>query len=289
LLASEYIDLTTYAIPAFALLVGLEVWWLSSDRRRGGALGYERRDAVASVAMGVISTIFVAAINLGVLAIADWLWQWRITDLGTGWAGWTVAVVGWDFLYYWQHRAEHEVRLLWACHVNHHSSQRYNLTTALRQPWTPWTHLLFYPPLALLGVRPWMILAAEGIDLIYQFWVHTEAVGRLPRWFELVFNTPSHHRVHHGSNPEYLDKNYGGILIVFDRLFGTFEPEVAPVRYGLTKNIDTYNPARIAFHEYAALGHDVRAAGTWHDRVGHVFHGPGWRPDAVPERVAVRG
>ena len=278
MLASEYIDLTTYAIPAFALLVGLEVWWLASDRRRGEALGYERRDAFASVAMGVLSTVFVAVINLGVLAIADWLWQWRIGDLGTGWAGWTVAVVGWDFAYYWQHRAEHEVRVLWACHVNHHSSQRYNLTTALRQPWTPWTHLLFYPPLALLGVRPWMILAAEGIDLIYQFWVHTEAVRRMPRWFELVFNTPSHHRVHHGSNPEYLDKNYGGILIVFDRLFGTFEPEVAPVRYGLTKNIDTFNPARIAFHEYAAIGRDLRAARTWRHRVGHLLRGPGWQP-----------
>ena len=278
MLASEYIDLTTYAIPAFALLVGLEVWWLSSDRRRGGALGYERRDAVASVAMGVISTIFVAAINLGVLAIADWLWQWRITDLGTGWAGWTVAVVGWDFLYYWQHRAEHEVRLLWACHVNHHSSQRYNLTTALRQPWTPWTHLLFYPPLALLGVRPWMILAAEGIDLIYQFWVHTEAVGRLPRWFELVFNTPSHHRVHHGSNPEYLDKNYGGILIVWDKVFGTFEPEVRRIKYGLTKNINTYNPVRIGYHEFVDIARDVRAARGLRAKFGHVFGRPGWTP-----------
>jgi sterol desaturase/sphingolipid hydroxylase (fatty acid hydroxylase superfamily) len=277
-LASEYIDLTTYAIPGFALLLALEVWWLADERRRGAALGYERRDAVASIALGVGSALFVTVINLGVLAIADLLWRWRLTDLGTGWAGWTVTIVGWDLAYYWQHRAEHEVRLLWACHVNHHSSQRYNLSTALRQPWTPWSHLLFYPWLALVGVRPWMILAAEGIDLIYQFWVHTEAIGRLPRWFELVFNTPSHHRVHHGSNPEYLDRNYGGILIVFDRLFGTFQPEVAPVRYGLTKDISTYNPLRIAFHEYAALGRDLRAAHSWRDRAGHVLRGPGWTP-----------
>jgi len=208
------------------------------------------------------------------------MWRFRLTDLGTGWLGWTVAIIGWDFGYYWQHRCEHEVRLLWACHVNHHSSQHYNLSTALRQPWTPWTHVIFYPPLALLGVRPWMILTAAGIDLIYQFWVHTEVIGRLPRPIEWVFNTPSHHRVHHGSNPEYLDRNYGGILIVFDRLFGTFEPEAAPVRYGLTKNISTFNPFRIAFHEYAAIGRDAAAARTWRDRLGYLLREPGWAPAA---------
>jgi sterol desaturase/sphingolipid hydroxylase (fatty acid hydroxylase superfamily) len=277
-LASEYIDLTTYAIPGFALLVALEAWWLADERRRGDRRGYERRDTWASILMGVGSTVFVLALQLGVLAIADRLWRFRITDLGSGWAGWTVAIVGWDLAYYWQHRAEHEIRLLWACHVNHHSSRHYNLSTAIRQPWTPWTHLVFYPGLALLGVRPWMILAAEGIDLIYQFWIHTEAIDRMPRWFEFVFNTPSHHRVHHGSNPEYLDRNYGGILIVFDRLFGTFEPEVAPVRYGLTKDIVTFNPLRIATHEYVALARDVRHATTWRRRVAHLLRGPGWRP-----------
>ena len=273
-----YVDLTTYAVPAFLALLLVEWWWMSDRTRRGTAIGFERRDTWASLLMGLGSTVFVLALNLGVLAIATWLWQFRITDLGTGWVGWTVAIVGWDFSYYWQHRSEHEIRLLWACHVNHHSSQRYNLSTALRQPWTPWTHLLFYPGWALVGVRPWMILAAGGIDLIYQFWVHTEVIDRLAPPIEFVFNTPSHHRVHHGSNPDYLDRNYGGILIVFDRIFGTFEPERERVRYGLTTNISTYNPFRIAFHEYVALGHELVAATTWRNRLHHVVGRPGWSP-----------
>jgi sterol desaturase/sphingolipid hydroxylase (fatty acid hydroxylase superfamily) len=278
MLATGYIDLTTYAIPGFALLLFLEVWWLSDERRQAGRQGYERRDTVASIAMGVLSTAFVTAINLGVLGIAELLWRYRVTDLGTGWLGWTVAILGWDFAYYWQHRNEHERRLMWACHVNHHSSQHYNLSTALRQPWTPWTHLIFYPWLALIGVRPWMILAAEGIDLIYQFWVHTEAIGKLPSPIEFVFNTPSHHRVHHGSNQQYLDKNYGGILIVFDRIFGTFEPEDEPVVYGLTKNVSTYNPLRIATHEYVSLGRDLRHARGFRARAELLFRRPGWVP-----------
>jgi sterol desaturase/sphingolipid hydroxylase (fatty acid hydroxylase superfamily) len=220
----------------------------------------------------------VTLINAGVFALATWLWSHRITDLGRGALGWTVAMVGWDFAYYWHHRVEHECRLLWASHVNHHSSQHYNLSTALRQPWTPFTSLLFFPPLALLGVAPWMVMVAGGINLIYQFWIHTEVIGRLPGWFEAVFNTPSHHRVHHGSNAEYLDKNYAGILIVWDRLFRTFEPERARVVYGLTKNISTFNPFVIAFHEYVAIARDVLAARRWRDRVGILWHGPGWHP-----------
>ena len=162
--------------------------------------------------------------------------------------------------------------------MNHHSSRAYNLSTALRQPWTPFLGIVLYPPLALLGVRPWMILFSGGLNLIYQFWIHTEAIGRLWRPLELVFNTPSHHRVHHGKNGPYLDKNYGGILIIWDRLFRTFEPEVERVVYGLTKDIHTYNPFRIAFHEYAAIGCDVTAAKSVGDAFGYVFRPPGWAP-----------
>src|SRR5262249_37493502 len=157
-------------------------------------------------------------------------------------------------------------RLFWASHVNHHSSRHFNLSTALRQPWTPFTSLLFFPPLALVGVAPWMIMVSGGLNLGYQYWVHTETIQVLPRAIEAVFNTPSHHRVHHGANPEYLDKNYAGIFIVWDRLFGTFEPERARVVYGLTKNISSFNPFVIAFHEYAAIARDVRTARSWRDR-----------------------
>jgi sterol desaturase/sphingolipid hydroxylase (fatty acid hydroxylase superfamily) len=192
---------------------------------------------------------------------------------------WAAAFVVEDFTYYWFHRCSHDVRILWAAHVNHHSSESYNLSTALRQSWTtPFTTLLFYWPLPLLGFHPYMIFIATSASLLYQFWIHTECIDRLGP-FERVFNTPSHHRVHHGSNLEYLDRNHGGILILWDRWFGTFEPEVATVKYGLTKNIDSFNPLRIAFHEFAAIARDVRAASDWRARFGYVFGPPGWSHD----------
>jgi sterol desaturase/sphingolipid hydroxylase (fatty acid hydroxylase superfamily) len=274
-----YPDPTLYAIPFFLVTLALEPALLAWVRRGGrGVLGYERRDTLASLGMGIGSLFFVSFINFGVYAIATRVWLHRLTDLGHGALGWAVALLGWDLAYYWNHRLEHEYRVLWACHVNHHSSRRYNLSTALRQPWTPLSGLVFYPSLALVGVAPELIMVSAGINLIYQYWVHTEAIDRLPRWFEAVFNTPSHHRVHHGSNPEYLDKNYGGILIVWDRWFGSFQPERAPAEYGLTKNIATCSLWKIAFHEYAAIGRDLREATAWQERIGILTHGPAWRP-----------
>ena len=273
-------DPTLYAVPFFLIALAIEMVVLRRMRRAGeDVLGYDdRKDTWASLAMGVGSLFFVAPISLAVYLFASALWPYRLIDLGEGALGWIVALVGWDFAYYWNHRLEHEVRLFWACHVNHHSSQKYNLSTALRQPWTSWTSAIFYPPLALLGVSPWLILVSGGLNLVYQFWVHTEAIGKLPRWLELIFNTPSHHRVHHGSNREYLDKNYGGIFIVWDRVFGTFEEERARVVYGLTKNISTYNPIRIAFHEYVAILRDIRGSRSLREIVGYVLGRPGWSP-----------
>lgn len=279
-------DPTLYAAPAFLAALLVEMVVVGRQRARGlDVLGYEdRKDTAASLAMGVGSIVAVIPVNALVYLVATWLWPHRLVDLGDGALGWTVAMVGWDLAYYWNHRFEHEVRLLWACHVNHHSSRAFNLSTALRQPWTPYSSVLFYPPLALFGVAPPMILVAGGINLVYQFWVHTEAIGKLPRPFELVFNTASHHRVHHGSNGRYLDKNYGGILIVWDRLFGTFEEERERVVYGLTKNLESYNPFVIAFHEYVAIARDLRRARSVREVVGHVLGPPGWpRPPAARE------
>jgi sterol desaturase/sphingolipid hydroxylase (fatty acid hydroxylase superfamily) len=277
-----YPEPTLYAIPLFLALLVVEPRVLARVARRGREVrGYERRDALASIGLGIGSVFFTTFINLSVYSIARWLWPHRLVDLGHGIAGWTVAMVGWDFSYYWHHRFEHENRVLWACHVNHHSSRHYNLSTALRQPWTPVAAVLFYPWWALLGVEPRMIMISAGLNLIYQYWIHTEAVGKMPRWFEAVFNTPSHHRVHHGSNAEYLDRNYAGILIVWDRLFRTFEPERAPVVYGLSKNIDSFSLITIAFHEYGSLARDlVRACGL-RDRLGILGHGPAWRPPSL--------
>ncbi len=228
--------------------------------------------------MGTVSVVTAGLVNLGVAAIAQALWPHRIVDVGRGWLSWSVGMLGWDFAYYWAHRWQHEIRFFWAEHVNHHSSTHYNFATALRQPWLPFMFLIAFPPLALVGVRPSTILVCGGVNLIYQFWIHTELVDRLPRWFEFVFNTPSHHRVHHGSNVRYLDRNHGGILIVWDRLFGTFEPERERVVYGLTKDIHTFNPLHIFAHEVIAMFRDAAGAVDWKDRFGYLFREPGWTP-----------
>jgi sterol desaturase/sphingolipid hydroxylase (fatty acid hydroxylase superfamily) len=263
------------AAPGFILLIGLE-WWLA---RRQGRQVFGTRDTIADLAMGLGNRVLELGWVLVELAVLRWLHERSALDLGTGPAAWVVALVGLDLAYYAYHRSHHEVRLLWASHVVHHSSRRYNLAVALRQPWLVFTTLPFLAPLAILGVRRELIAVSWAVNLLYQFWIHTELIDRMPRWFEAVFNTPSHHRVHHGSNPQYLDRNYGGILIVWDRWFGTFEPEVEPVVYGLTKNIDSHNPWTIATHELVAIARDVRAARDWRERAGRLLRGPGWTPD----------
>ena len=205
------------------------------------------------------------------------LFEKRLTrDLGSGALAVGAAIVAWDLIYYWNHRLMHESRFLWAIHVVHHSSERYNLSTALRQPVAD-SFGVFVPMglLSLFGIRPELIETARGVNLLYQFWVHTDAVGKLGP-VEEVLSTPSHHRVHHGSNQQYLDRNHGGILILWDRLFGTFEREDEPVVYGLTKNIHTFNPARIATNEHAEMLRDVARSNDWNERLSFVLRGPGW-------------
>lgn len=261
--------------------------WAGAPAGRGA--GGARRRRRARAARKVARVASVATVALGGTAVTtgwqhatrlDAMWRRRkVGDLGNGVVGWTVAVVGWDLLYYWNHRMWHECRFLWANHVMHHSSERYNLSTALRQTVTdPWIVQVPYSLLSLVGVRPEMVGTARSINLLYQYWVHTDAIDRLGR-YEKVGNTPSHHRVHHGSNRQYIDRNHAGILIVWDRLFGTFEPEDEPVVYGLTKNLDTFNPLRVAAHEYYEMFRDVAGATTWRDRLSFVLRGPGWAYD----------
>jgi sterol desaturase/sphingolipid hydroxylase (fatty acid hydroxylase superfamily) len=218
--------------------------------------------------------------------LASRLFRRRVLpDWGSGPLPAAAAVLGWDFIYYWNHRFMHEARYLWAIHVVHHSSEHYNLSTALRQPVADALGTFVpYGLLSLLGIRPELIQQARGINLIYQYWIHTELIRSIGP-LEAVLNTPSHHRVHHGSNRQYLDRNHGSILIVWDRLFGTFEPEDEQVRYGLTRNIHTFDPRRIATHEYLDIAEDVMASTTWADRLDFVRKSPGWayaRRDAVP-------
>jgi sterol desaturase/sphingolipid hydroxylase (fatty acid hydroxylase superfamily) len=209
------------------------------------------------------------------------LYEHRLFTLSMGVGTYLALLVLEDLCYYWSHRTNHEVRLFWAAHVNHHSSERYHLATALRQSWTqPYLMWIFWLPLPLLGFRPEWIVLQMSISLVYQFFIHTQEVGKLGalEWF---LNTPSHHRVHHAVNWRYLDRNHGGIFIVWDRLLGTFSEERdedAPV-YGITKNLQTYHPLRIAFHEWQALIDDVRHAPSFFDKLKYVFAPPGYSHD----------
>ena len=240
----------------------------------------------------------MTAISAGVLSVASTIstelsatrmFERRLVrDLGTGVAATALAVAGWDFIYYWNHRFMHESRFMWAIHVPHHSSERYNLSVALRQPVADVLGtFLPYGLVSLLGVRPSVVETARGMNLIYQYWIHTDVIGKLGR-FERWFNTASHHRVHHGSNLRYIDRNHGSILILWDRLFGTFQAEQERVVYGLTKNVDSFNVGRIATHEYADIARDVYRSATWGERLSYVFKGPGWAYERHAE-LGLRG
>nr|HEX4317853.1 sterol desaturase family protein [Kofleriaceae bacterium] len=265
------------SIPMFLAAIVVEA---RLERGRRDVVGYEIRDTFASLTMGVLNVIISAGAKLLAIPLFEIIYDHRVADLGdAGWWAWLVLLFAEDFCYYWFHRAHHEIRVLWAAHVVHHSSQHFNLSTALRQTLlTPFTAPLFWTPLLVVGFPVWMVMTAQGWSLLYQFWLHTELAPKLGP-LEAVMNTPSHHRVHHGKNVPYLDKNHAGIFIIWDRLFGTFAPEAERVRYGLTKDLDTFNPARIGFHEIEAIAHDVRRAPDWRARIGYVLAAPGWSHD----------
>ncbi|MFF1868962.1 sterol desaturase family protein [Kitasatospora herbaricolor] len=270
-------DVVLWSIPAFVLLTVLEIVsyrFLPDEDERG----YSRRDTTTSLTMGLGSLLFDALWKIPILAVYAALYE--LTPLRVPVLWWTVPLMllAQDFCYYWSHRGHHVVRILWACHVVHHSSKHYNLSTALRQPWTGATSWVFYVPMILAGVHPAALAFCSSANLVYQFWIHTERIGRLPRPVEFVFNTPSHHRVHHASQGGYLDRNFGGILILFDRAFGSFAAETTRPVYGLTKDLDTFNPLRVATHEYASIARDLAAADNWRDRLHHLTKGPGWQP-----------
>lgn len=288
-----------FAIPFFLLLLAIE--WTAARKLEHAVEGgtdedgtpaagaYHTRDSWASLSMGLVSTVTMSVWKffalLGYAAIYAYLAPWQLSP--TQWYTWVIAIVGVDLLFYVYHRTAHRVRLVWATHQAHHSSRYFNFATALRQKWNNSGEILMWIPLPLLGVPPWMVFVAFSISLIYQFWIHTEHIGKLWRPFEFVFNTPSHHRVHHGMDPLYLDKNYGGILIIWDRLFGTFQPEVFRPHYGLTKPVDTFNIWKLQTHEYAAIWRDARAARGVRAKLGYIFGPPGWQPTQVQTPASV--
>jgi len=300
----------TYAVPFFLLAIAFELAalkWLDRghDVKGYSALprgddpastlsktGYMGKDAATSLLMGAGSLITISAVKAAGFVVYVVLYThvapWHLS-MRTWWA-WVLALTGVDLAYYWYHRFTHRVRVGWAAHQAHHSSEYMNFGTALRQKWNPWFDFFFWLPLPLLGVPPWALYVSYGFNLVYQFFVHTELVSKLPWPVELVFNTPSHHRVHHGSDPIYLDRNYAGILIVWDRMFGTFQAEFHRPTYGLTHPVGTYNLIKLQYGDYAALWRDVRSAGSWRDRLGYLFMPPRWEPasaETITDNIAL--
>ncbi len=258
------------ALPAFALLVAAEAFYTWS---RGRSV-YALKDFACSMSQLGINSLVRLAIGSALVGLHFYLYQFRVFEVPNTVWGWILTFVVIDFVFYWYHRAQHRVRFMWCAHVVHHSSEHMNLGTALRQsPTGPFTRALFYWPLPLLGFHPLLVASAGAVATIYGFWTHTEVVRKLWAPLEWLLVTPSHHRAHHGSNTEYVDRNYGNVFIFWDRLFGTFEPEVAPVRYGLLTNINTYNPLRIAFTEWALLFKDSVRARSFR-RLGHLWLRP---------------
>jgi sterol desaturase/sphingolipid hydroxylase (fatty acid hydroxylase superfamily) len=280
-------DPVVYAVPFFLVLLIIEwaaarkLQHIEADQAPSGA--YLRPDAWASIWMGVVSIGTSGLLNgialIGYAALYVYVAPWHLP--ASQWYTWLIAILGVDFLYYWYHRMAHRVRLFWATHQAHHSSQYFNFATALRQKWNISGDVFLRALLPLFGVPPWMVFASFSINLVYQFWIHTERIGKLWRPIEFIFNTPSHHRVHHGMDQQYLDKNYGGILILWDRIFGSFAAESFRPHYGLTKQVDTFNVWTLQTHEYVAIARDLRHAGRWRDRFGYAFGPPGWAPPAT--------
>lgn len=291
ILPSQMRDPVLFAIPFFLVLLIVE--WTAARKLEHAAAdsgapavgSYHTRDSWASISMGLVSIATMGAWKflalLGYAAIYAYVAPWQLS--ASQWYTWVIALVGVDLLFYAYHRTAHRVRLIWATHQAHHSSQYFNFATALRQKWNNSGEIVMWIPLPLLGIPPWMVFVSFSVNLIYQFWIHTERIGKLWRPVEFVLNTPSHHRVHHGMDQLYLDKNYGGILIVWDRLFGTFQPEVFRPHYGLTKPVDTFNIWKLQTREYAAIGRDVRAARGLRTKFGYLFGPPGWQPTEVPK------
>ena len=270
------IDYISLAVPVFFVLIALEVW---VSRRRGHAY-YRLNDSVNDLATGIVQQVLTLV--LAAVIVAGYLYlhaNHRVLDLSAADpVVWVACFVGVDFAYYWFHRLSHEINFLWAAHVVHHQSEEYNLTVALRQSaLQPLFSIVFYWPLALLGFPPLVFLACSSFNTLYQFWIHTREIGTLGP-LEHVLMTPSHHRVHHGRNPIYIDRNHGGTFIVWDKLFGTFEPESEDVAYGVTKPLASWNPLWANVDYWADLVRAARSTRRWRDKLRVFLERPGWMP-----------
>ncbi len=260
------------SIPIFALLIAIEAWLIYRQNREE----IDRKDTWTNIALGFGSVGF--GLVFGLFNGLMYLWIYEITPYKMPmnmWWAWLILLFADDFLYYWFHRISHEVRFFWNFHVVHHSSNKFNLSVAVRQSWfSGVAHWVFYLPLAVMGFPLWAYAAMHGFNLIYQFWIHTELVDKLPRPVEYFLNTPSHHRVHHGVNNQYLDKNYAGVFMIWDRMFGTFVGEEEKVRYGIITPLKSYNWLWINSHAWAEMWSAMKTRKTFWGKLRCIFGSP---------------
>ena len=300
-------DYVTISIPIFFLLIGIE---LLAARRLKLDL-YRFNDSISDLSAGIFSQVVGAFSRLLFLGLYVLIYENLRLEVLFRNAGWTelaalplftlqfdsalgsaavfaACFVLYDHSYYWFHRLSHEINIIWGSHVAHHSSEEYNLSVALRQGgFQGFFSFIFYVPLALIGFHPVTFFVAAQFVLLYQFWIHTRAIDKMPAWFEAVFNTPSHHRVHHGRNPQYIDRNHAGTFIVWDKMYGSFEPEGEEVVYGITNPLNTWNPLWAQVHYWVELYRLARQAPRWRDKLLVWFKEPGWMPEGLgPHKVA---
>lgn len=273
------LDPTVIAIPVYFLLIGIELIVHAVQKTKS----YRLNDAVTNINCGVTSQVtgaFLKVLTIGLYTLI--FEQYRIFTVENNIATWILAFFAYDFCYYWAHRMSHQVNLFWGGHSVHHQSEEYNLSVALRQSSTQtiWT-FFFYIPMALIGIDPLVLVSVSGFNLLYQFWIHTESINKLPRWFEWFFNTPSHHRVHHARNPKYIDKNHAGTFIIWDKMFGTFREEEERPTYGITKNLNSWNPVWANVAHYADMIQDMRRIPKWADKLRYIVEKPGWLPEQL--------
>jgi sterol desaturase/sphingolipid hydroxylase (fatty acid hydroxylase superfamily) len=274
-----------FVIPFFLILIALEL--IINKIKKGSK--YRLNDAVINLNIGIGEQVLSVFIKGTMLAVYAWLHQFAIFQIPSN--GWTFLLlfILFDLLYYWAHRLGHEVNFMWAGHISHHTSEEYNLTVALRQPWfqTITTSFIFLP-LAIIGFSVELFLAASAVDILYQFWIHTKYVPKMGKVIEFIFNTPSHHRVHHGINPKYLDKNHGGVFIIWDRMFGTFQEEDDEPVYGITTAAKSFNPIWLNLHYFVEIAEKSRQFPRWSDKIKNIFMPPGWRPKELGGREIPR-
>lgn len=265
-----------FAIPFFFLLIGIEMLWGYLKKRKL----YRLNDGITNLNIGIgqqtINLLFKGLVLTAFVFVQK---RFGFLEIPLTWWSFLIAFVLFDFLFYWAHRWSHEINLWWGAHVVHHSSEEYNLSVALRQSWFHNTMAFFiFLPLPLIGFKAETLVLAGGLHALGQFWIHTRTIGKLHPWIEFIFNTPSHHRVHHGRNPKYIDKNHGGVLIIFDRIFGTFQVEEEEPVYGITSSLDSWNPIWANFHYYAEMGKAMKKM-KFVDKIRMIFAKPGWLPD----------